>query len=148
MKKSFLKFLFLTFLMTMLFGMVVLAAETETPENEEIVEEQVYYVNNDTIYFSQSLGSDYFSGNVVLTYRYDESYWGVIDSVTSVNINYYVTDDYFVTYSGNISNLSLVPYSDSHVTYYGNFNVSTEHFIFYVSIDEYGDITVSIVRNN
>ena len=79
----------MAFLMTMLFGMGVLAAETETPENEEIIEE-IESVTNE--YHSGTFYGTYtdrvnvvhyvtVSASCTATYSWDEGYVGWITSV-------------------------------------------------------------------
>lgn len=152
MKKSFLKFLFLTFLMTMLFGMVVLAAETETPENEKVVEE-IESVTNEyhSGIFYGSYTDDYYvthyltvNASCTASYSWDEGLSGWLTSIT------------FNTPSVTFDGVSIPVYyytqgmytSFAYIEYRVNSNSSTAKRIrVYFEVDEYGVTNLGVVFN-
>ena len=130
--------------MTMLFGMTVLANETETPENEEIIEEETYYVydrdfgGNFTMYYKDGANvwhTVVANASCVASYGWNEGYSGWIDSV------------YFYTISATIDGQACT-ISQETQSVYTSFaerkyyvNGSASYIRIYLSIDEYGNAT-------
>ena len=144
MKKSLLKLLFLTFLMTMFFGMAVLANETETPENEEIIEEETYYVYDAD--FSDTFTHQYHDqvnvphtvkvgAMATASYAWDEGYDG------------WIMQAYFYLPTVKIDNVTFSvedanSYGNTSSHYWRTFRATGTNLLItlHLTVDEYGEM--------
>ena len=147
MKKSLLKLLFLTFLMTMIFGMAVLANETETPENEEIIEETSYDTgvvsDSYTLYYNDTNTVQHvvtFSVSCYYNVAWDEGYPGIVtDAVFSDITN--GTDNGSSCIISKIY-VSAGQSNGSRFIYYKLGNVPNRYIKVTISCDEWGQASL------